>query len=50
MVAEAAPGGDIRLVKIPAAQNGASGFQHVLAAGTGVSGMVLVIAVHSDDA
>ena len=50
LVAEAASGGNIRLVEIPAAQNGVAGFQHVLTAGPGIGGMVLVVAVYGDDA
>ena len=47
-VAEAAPGGDILLIEVPAAQHAVTGFQHMLTAGAGVRRVVLVVAVHGD--
>ena len=50
MVAEAAPGGDVVQRKVPAAQGDPAGFQHMQAASPGVLRVVLIVAVHSDDA
>ena len=50
LVAEAAAGRDILLVKVPAAEDDFAGFQHMLDAGAGIGGVVLVVAVHGDDA
>ena len=49
-VAEPASGGHVRLGKVPAAQDNTAGFQHFLAAGAGILRMMLVVAVHGDNA
>ena len=49
-VAEPASGGHVGKGKVPAAQDDTAGFQHFLAAGSGVLRVVLVIAVHGDNA
>ena len=50
VVAEAAAGGDVIQGKVPAAQGGVAGLQHVFAAGPGIGGVMLVVPVHGDNA
>ena len=49
MVSEAAPGRDMIQGEVPAAQGGAAGLQHMLAAGFRIGGVVLVVPVHGDN-
>ena len=50
LIAVAALKWDIRLIKITDAQDDVTGFCHMQRTGAGIFGMVLIVAVHGDDA